>query len=104
MQFYNDFYYAGNKPINKSTTEYLETNLHEQLFTEITSNYNEKNNRLNLFYNLPLLKDSHLELNLDYIYKSSNDKQAIKDSNKQKTNDYHITYKGNYNVYLETWA
>jgi len=100
VQFYNDFYYAGNKPINKSTTEYLETNLHEQLFTEITSNYNEKNNRLNLFYNLPLLKDSHLELNLDYIYKSSNDKQAIKDSNKQKTNDYHITYKGNYNVYL----
>ena len=74
--------------------------MHEQIFTEIASNYNEKNNRLNLFYNLPILKDSHLELNLDYIYQSSDDNQAIKNSNKQKTNEFCITYKGRYNVYL----
>lgn len=45
-----------------------------------------KNNLLNLFYNLPLTKDGHLELNLDYIYKSSNDDQAVKTSNKDKAN------------------
>ena len=100
LQLYDDFYYTGNKPINKSTTEYIEPGLHEQIFTEIAPNYNEKNNRLNLFYNLPILKDSHLELNLDYIYQSSDDNQAIKNSNKQKTNEFCITYKGRYNVYL----
>ena len=41
---------------------------------------------MNLFYNLPLTKDGHLELNLDYIYKSSNDDQAVKTSNKDKAN------------------
>lgn len=59
-----------------------------------------KNNRLNLFYNLPLTKDGHLELNLDYIYKSSNEDQAVKASNKDKANKFHIQYDGNYNVYL----
>ncbi len=100
LQLYDDFYYAGNKPINKSTTEYIEPGLHEQIFTEIAPNYNEKNNRLNLFYNLPVLKDCHLELNLDYIYQSSDDNQTIKNSNKQKTNEFCIIYKGRYNVYL----
>lgn len=55
---------------------------------------------MNLFYNLPLTKDGHLELNLDYIYKSSNDDQAVKASNKDKANKFHIQYNGNYNVYL----
>lgn len=55
---------------------------------------------MNLFYNLPLTKDGHLELNLDYIYKSSNDDQAVKASNKGKANKFHIQYNGNYNVYL----
>lgn len=55
---------------------------------------------MNLFYNLPLTKDGHLELNLDYIYKSSNDDQAVKASNKDEANKFHIQYNGNYNVYL----
>ena len=55
---------------------------------------------MNLFYNLPLTKDGHLELNLDYIYKSSNDDQAVKSSNKDEANKFHIQYDGNYNVYL----
>lgn len=70
------------------------------MFTEITSNYNERNNRLNLFYNLPLWKDSRLELNLDYIHKSSDDNQAVKDTDKQRTNKFNIEYNGRYNVYL----
>lgn len=100
LQLFDNFYYAGNKPTNNSCTDLYESDLYEQVFTEITSNYNERNNRLNLFYNLPLWKDSRLELNLDYIHKSSDDNQAVKDTDKQRTNKFNIEYNGRYNVYL----
>lgn len=77
-----------------SCTDLYESDLYEQVFTEIISNYNERNNRLNLFYNLPLWKDSRLELNLDYIHKSSDDNQAVKDTDKQRTNKFNIEYNG----------
>ncbi|OWP28933.1 hypothetical protein CBG57_11190 [Prevotella nigrescens] len=100
LQIHDDFYTSTNKPFLASTVQYLEPNLRKEVFTNTTSDYRERNNRLNLFYNVPIISKGRIEFSLDYIYQSTRDKQAIEEISDTEKTDFPILYNGQYHVYL----
>lgn len=99
IQIFNDFYIGTNKPVSSMDTKYMEGGLIEKIGTLKESAYSEKNNRLNIIYNVPIRKSNNFQFNFDYIYKFTEDKQLLRETNESIQNIFDIYYNGKYNVF-----
>lgn len=98
IQIINDFNLGTNKPTSLMETSYIEDSSIERIATKKKSDYNERNNRLNIIYDAPIRGSNKFELNFDYINKLTTDKQTINENNELDSNKFDIHYNGNYHV------